>query len=99
MQQDDISILADPSRANRYEYSGDNPVNYIDPAGKFSLFGCIFGGTLGAGSIGGTVGSVALGVSEFGAGEAIAGVAAFAAAGPIGVGLGLAAFLVVSSTC
>lgn len=36
-QQDDINTLADPGRANRYEYAGDNPVNYVDPSGRLAL--------------------------------------------------------------
>jgi RHS repeat-associated protein len=32
-QQDSIENLADPSRANRYEYAGSNPINYVDPRG------------------------------------------------------------------
>jgi RHS repeat-associated protein len=33
-QQDSIETLADPSRANRYEYAGGSPTNYVDPTGK-----------------------------------------------------------------
>jgi RHS repeat-associated protein len=33
-QQDSIETLADPSRANRYQYAGGNPVNYVDPTGR-----------------------------------------------------------------
>lgn len=36
-QQDDIQILPDPSRANRYTYAGDNPTNYVDPNGQSFL--------------------------------------------------------------
>jgi RHS repeat-associated protein len=42
-QQDDIQSLADPSRANRYEYAGDNPINYLDPTG-LNAFTDFFGG-------------------------------------------------------
>ncbi|WP_376708862.1 RHS repeat-associated core domain-containing protein [Modestobacter marinus] len=42
-QQDSLQTLADPTRANRYEYANSNPVNYVDPQGRasFSLSGCI----------------------------------------------------------
>jgi RHS repeat-associated protein len=33
-QQDSLETLADPSRANRYEYAGGNPANYVDPTGR-----------------------------------------------------------------
>jgi RHS repeat-associated protein len=32
-QQDSLEVLADPSRGNRYQYAGSNPVNYVDPLG------------------------------------------------------------------
>lgn len=32
-QQDSIETLADPRRANRYEYAASNPINYVDPTG------------------------------------------------------------------
>ncbi len=32
-QQDALETLADPTRANRYEYANSNPINYIDPTG------------------------------------------------------------------
>lgn len=36
-QQDSIETLADPSRANRYEYAFGNPINYVDPTGEDGL--------------------------------------------------------------
>jgi RHS repeat-associated protein len=37
-QQDNLTFLVDPARANRYAYAGCNPVNYVDPTGEdFSL--------------------------------------------------------------
>ena len=36
-QQDDLQVLADPSRANRFEYAGDNPNNYVDLTGRCSI--------------------------------------------------------------
>ena len=33
-QQDSLETLADPSRANRYEYAAGNPINYVDPTGR-----------------------------------------------------------------
>jgi RHS repeat-associated protein len=39
-QQDNAKPLADPARANRYAYAGDNPVNYVDPCG-LSVGGCV----------------------------------------------------------
>ncbi|SMO84560.1 RHS repeat-associated core domain-containing protein [Geodermatophilus aquaeductus] len=38
-QEDSLETLADPSRANRYEYADGNPTNYVDPTGQISL-GC-----------------------------------------------------------
>ena len=32
-QRDSLETLADPTRANRYEYAAGNPVNYVDPSG------------------------------------------------------------------
>jgi RHS repeat-associated protein len=37
-QQDSLESLANPSRANRYEYAGGDPVNYVDPAGLEQCF-------------------------------------------------------------
>ena len=31
---DDLNTLADPARANRYQYAGSNPCNYVDPSGR-----------------------------------------------------------------
>ena len=36
-QRDDIQTLANPSRANRYQYAASNPINYVDPAGLFDV--------------------------------------------------------------
>jgi RHS repeat-associated protein len=50
-QQDSLETLADPTRANRYEYAASNPTNFVDPTG-LSPFGCggavytLIGGTL-----------------------------------------------------
>lgn len=33
-QMDSIVTLADPTRANRYEYAGDNPIDLVDPSGR-----------------------------------------------------------------
>lgn len=33
-QQDSVETLADPSRANRYEYAAGNPCNFVDPTGQ-----------------------------------------------------------------
>lgn len=51
-QQDSIETLADPTRANRYEYAGDDPINSIDPMGQKN---CALAGTVG-GILGGIVG-------------------------------------------
>jgi RHS repeat-associated protein len=52
-QQDSLEVLADPARANRYEYGGSNPVNFIDPTGQ-----SFFADAVGA--IAGLVASAAL---------------------------------------
>ena len=56
-QQDDINILADPSRANRYVYAGDNPLNFVDPNGLFSIGSLVRSTFIGAvgGFLGGAV--------------------------------------------
>jgi RHS repeat-associated protein len=66
-QQDALEVMADPSRANRYQYAGSNPVNYADPTGKvaFTLSGCVGYGLAVCGGVsystvtgwGGTVGA------------------------------------------
>jgi len=57
-QQDSLEILADPSRANRYQYAGSNPVNYVDLAGtEVSPLVCI-----GVGALVGIVTGVAFGL-------------------------------------
>lgn len=38
-QQDSLETLADPTRANRYEYAASNPTNYVDPTGLCGI-GC-----------------------------------------------------------
>ncbi|WP_242889829.1 RHS repeat-associated core domain-containing protein [Actinomadura litoris] len=34
-QQDSVISLGDPGNGNRYAYAGDNPVNRVDPTGKY----------------------------------------------------------------
>ena len=36
-QQDSLETIADPTRANRYEYANSNPVNYVDPTGLWTI--------------------------------------------------------------
>ena len=36
-QQDTLNIIGDPANGNRYTYTGDDPVNNVDPKGQFSL--------------------------------------------------------------
>ena len=55
-QQDSLEVLADPSRANRYQYAASNPSNYVDPTGQ-SPTGCL-----------GAVLQVVAGIGAFGAG-------------------------------
>ncbi|WP_346621074.1 hypothetical protein [Blastococcus montanus] len=44
IQQDSLETLADPTRANRYEYAAGNPVNYVDPVGRDR---CYYSGAYG----------------------------------------------------
>ena len=40
-QQDDLNVIGDPANGNRYTYTGDDPINNIDPSGMCSgFFGC-----------------------------------------------------------
>jgi len=44
-QQDDLNVIGDPANGNRYTYTGDDPVNNIDPSGldpcSYSVFNAI----------------------------------------------------------
>lgn len=74
---DPITALNDPSRATPYAYAGDNPLNAIDPSGRFSL---------GLPDVLGAVGAA------IGTGLAVAAVGAgCVAAAPVCVGLGAVA--------
>ncbi|TFV55921.1 RHS repeat-associated core domain-containing protein [Geodermatophilus sp. DF01-2] len=73
-QQDPLETLADPTRANRYEYTASNPTNYVDPTGRdFVGWSC-------ASTVIGTL------VTEVGAGYAIL----TGTLGPVGAGFALA---------
>ncbi len=72
---DPITMLNNPNRANPYTYVGDDPINNIDPAGRFDLD---WGG-VGA-AVGGILGGAA-GGALCGPGCAVAGGALGAAAG------------------
>jgi RHS repeat-associated protein len=70
-QPDSLETLGDPSRANRYEYAGGNPVNYVDPSGTdFDLVGLVI--DIEAVIIGAAAASVCevstLGLGSFGCG-------------------------------
>lgn len=51
-QQDALETLADPTRANRYEYANGNPINYVDPTGRDACAASLFGAGYGAVGIG-----------------------------------------------
>jgi len=63
-QQDTLNVIGDPANGNRYTYTGDDPINNVDPSGMCDgFFGCAgsvlttaaeFGGV--AGVIGGAIG-------------------------------------------
>jgi RHS repeat-associated protein len=36
-QQDSVEVVADPARGNRYQYAGSNPVNNVDPTGRYTI--------------------------------------------------------------
>lgn len=50
-QQDALETLADPARANRYEYAASNPINYVDPTGQFSVLNGILVGAFVIGAV------------------------------------------------
>ncbi len=50
-QQDSLNAPLDPTNGNRYAYTGDDPINGVDPSGRGSLGSCIKTGTYGAGSV------------------------------------------------
>jgi RHS repeat-associated protein len=60
-QQDPIETLADPRRANRYEYANGNSINYVDPTGLIP-WACIGSLISFGGSVVGAVGAAASGV-------------------------------------
>ena len=80
-QQDALETLADPTRANRYEYANSNPINYVDPTGRLSVGGTI--AAVAGGAIGGALAAAAC-VGTAGLGCAVA---AAAVGGAIGGGI------------
>jgi RHS repeat-associated protein len=58
-QQDSIEVIGNPSHGNRYQYAGDNPVNYIDPSGQFSFTDLLV--TVGIDTLAGTLSGAAAG--------------------------------------
>ena len=71
-QRDSIVSLADPSRANRYEYAGDNPVNFVDLPGTIS-FGSLLA-HCGLGALQSSIVSLFTGEAETGVGLLFAAV-------------------------
>ena len=63
-QQDSLETLADPTRANRYEYAAGNPINYVDPTGlAWSWRGAVIGAVTGF--LGGAVcGGLTFGITK-----------------------------------
>lgn len=75
-QQDTLDAPLDPANANRYAYTGDDPINNLDPTGKVLGLGCAAGIAFG-------VGLVVGGVSELGLDGFAAVASAPTVAGPI----------------
>lgn len=73
-QQDSLETLADPTRANRYQYAASNPVNFVDLTGRdWSWFGALVGAVSGFAAAlvcGGIAGFFATPVAAFYAGLA-----------------------------
>lgn len=62
-QMDTLDAPLDPSNANRYAYAANNPVNYVDPTGRYSVaegVGDLVGAAVTAGFV--ALGAVAGGV-------------------------------------
>ena len=70
-QQDALETLADPSRANRYEYANSNPITYVDPTGRAS---CVENAALSV------IGAIGTGFGLLPAGSAAAAGASWGAA-------------------
>ena len=102
-QQDPVGgSLGDLNSANRYTYAGDDPVNAVDPSGRFSLdafFTCLTGGInaytraiIGTGVLAGIGTAIAFGLSAGSLAAVFAGITAGLGAFLIGYCLAYAIF-------
>jgi len=100
-QQDPVGgSLGDLNSANRYVYANDDPVNLVDPSGRFSLdafFTCLTGGInaftraiIGTGVLAGIGAAIAVGLSAGSLAAVFAGITAGLGAFLIGYCLGYA---------
>jgi RHS repeat-associated protein len=94
-QQDDLDAPLDPANANRYAYAGGDPINNIDPVGRYSLkdFYGDAGSCVAGVGLAGASGQITNGIAAGGiiGGGPVGGTVGGIVAGAAGCGAGIVA--------